>query len=310
MELWLFQPIKEDSDGFKDKMNSMKRHVAILVTILLLAGCSTVPRSFTPEQPIPAKDFSHRSFDGILHDHVNNGVVQYPQIAVDSRFDLYIDQLNQVDPNALPTHNDRLAFWINTYNAFAIKGILDGYSPRTLFGRYRYFIGRDYRVGGKPINLYDLEQKLLIPDFREPRIHFAIVCASQSCPKLQPWAYSAETIDQQLNDSARGFINDPSRNRFDRENKIAYLSKIFDWFSEDFAAHSGSLMNYVQQFVDDPALAKDLETSTYKVEFLEYDWNLNGVPLSTIQEVHSGEHPHRVLGPYAGKILKIHPLRL
>ena len=207
-----------------------------------------------------------------------DGVVQYPNITRDSSFTHYLEQLNHIAPTQLPTPNDRLAFWINAYNAFAVKGIVDGYSPSTFTGRYQYFISRQYAVGGQLINLYDLERELLIPDFREPRIHFAIVCASQSCPKLRSWAFTASQIDQQLDESARLFINDPTRNHFDRTKKIAYLSKIFDWFTDDFVNHSGSLTSYVAQYVDDPSLAQALATDTYTVKFLEYDWNLNGVP--------------------------------
>lgn len=249
-----------------------------LTALVLLVGCSTVPRSFSPAKPIAPKDFSHHVFDEALRVRVVDGVVDYPRIATDSRFDTYLRLLDRVDPNSLPTREDRLAFWINAYNAFAIKGILDGYSPLTKFGQYRYFIAREYRIGGATINLYDLERKLLIPDFQEPRIHFAIVCASKSCPKLQSWAYTADNLDRQLDQSARDYINDPSRNRFDRERKIAYLSMIFKWFEQDFVAHSGSLIAYVKQYVADSQLARELKSETYRVEFLEYDWRLNGIP--------------------------------
>lgn len=133
-------------------------------------------------------------------------------------------------------------------------------------------------VGEESLNLYDLEQHLLIPDFKEPRIHFAIVCASQSCPKLQLATYNAESLDQQLNASAQQFINDPTRNRFDRHHQIAYLSKIFEWFSEDFINHSGSGLSYVAQFVWDPDLANPLLHNAYTIEFFDYDWSLNGFP--------------------------------
>lgn len=250
----------------------------LALALLLMAGCSTVPKSFNPTEPIGPTELSHRTFDELLRAHVVDGVVNYPGIMTDARFQAYLRQLDRVNPNSLPTQRDRLAFWINAYNAFAIKGILDGYSPMTLWGRYRYFIARDYQVGGETINLYDLERKLLIPDFREPRIHFAIVCASSSCPKLQSWAYSADKLNQQFEESARGFINDPTRNQFDRQQKIARLSMIFQWFREDFEAHSGSLLNYVKRYVADPDLARELETIRYRVEFLEYDWRLNGPP--------------------------------
>jgi len=132
-------------------------------------------------------------------------------------------------------------------------------------------------VGGESINLYDLEKKLLIPVFNEPRIHFAIVCASQSCPKLRSQAFTADGLDAQLEENARAFVNDPARNRFDRENRTAYLSKIFDWFEPDFRRHAESLLNYVRRYLSDPELASDLATQPYRIEFLDYDWHLNGV---------------------------------
>lgn len=244
----------------------------------LLAACSTVPRAFHPVHPIPPRQFSHRLFDELLRAHVRDGMVDYPAIATDSRFGTYLEQLNRVDPTGLPTDRDRLAFWINAYNAFAIKGILDGYSPLTLVGRYWYFIAKTYRAGGEPINLYNLEQKLLIPDFHEPRVHFAIVCASRSCPELQSRAYRPEELDRQLEASARAFINDPTRNRFDRDRKVAYLSMIFSWFEKDFIRHAGSLTGYVRRYIADPEVARDLDTSPYRVKFLDYDWRLNGIP--------------------------------
>lgn len=249
----------------------------VLMCALLLTGCSMVPTSFHPTEPIPPNEFSHQSFDEVLQAHVQDGVVNYPAVAKDARFAAYLDQLNRVDPDALPGRRHKLAFWINAYNAFAIKGILDGYSPLTTLGQWRYFIGKQYRVGGEFINLYDLEKKLLIPDFREPRIHFAIVCASQSCPKLRSQAFTADRLDAQLEENARAFVNDQTKNRFDREVHTAYLSKIFEWFEPDFRIHAESLLNFVRRYVNDPELAADLATQPYRVEFLDYDWHLNGV---------------------------------
>jgi len=248
-----------------------------LTCCLALAGCSAVPKAFHPTDPIAPNDFSHRAFDEVLQAHVKGGVVDYPAVANDARFPTYLGQLDRVDPNALPGRQHRLAFWINVYNALAIKGILDGYSPLTTISQWRYFIGHTYRVGGETINLYDLEKKLLIPDFREPRIHFAIVCASQSCPKLRSQAFTADRLEAQMEENARAFVNDPTKNRFDRETHTAYLSKIFEWFEPDFRTHAESLLNYVRRYIDDPDLAADLATQPYRVEFLDYDWHLNGV---------------------------------
>ena len=147
----------------------------------------------------------------------------------------------------------------------------------TLWGRYRYFIGRDYRVGGTTINLYDLEREVLIAQFHEPLIHFAIVCASTSCPKLQPWAYEPEHLDRQLAQVAKAFINDPTRNRFDRTQHVASLSMIFRWFENDFSGAAGSVLSYIARYVDDPELAKEITEPGYRIEYLDYDWRLNGI---------------------------------
>lgn len=257
------------------------RHVPGLLVVLLIGlqpACSSAPRSFAPIDPISPAEFSYQYLSDVLNASVKDGVVHYPTIARDDRFQFFIWQLDRFNPNTLPSRQHSMAFWINAYNAFAMKGIIDGYSPQSLWGRYRYFIARDYYVGGRPINLYNLERDLLIPDFRDPRIHFAIVCASRSCPKLASQAYSPDRLDEQLDDSAQIFMNDPTKNRIDRRQKVAHLSKIFEWFEKDFAAHSGSLLKYVAQYVTDPELARELRTEPYRVEFLEYDWSLNGIP--------------------------------
>lgn len=242
-----------------------------------LTACSAVPTSFKPVNPLLPGEFSHQLLNQVLTSHVKDGVVDYPGIEMDTRLPAYLDQLDRVDPNTLATRNERLAFWLNAYNAFAIKGILDHYSPESYIGRYRYFIGRGYRVGGVTINLYDLERQVLIEQFQEPLIHFAIVCASTSCPKLQSWAYNSDQLNRQLDHVAKEFINDPTRNRFDRTHKVASLSMIFKWFDDDFRRAAGSVLSYVTRYVSDPELADDLMQSEYRIEYLEYDWSLNGI---------------------------------
>jgi hypothetical protein len=249
---------------------------AILLFVLGLAGCGTVPTSYKPDRPIPPGRFSHALFDAVVQAHVHEGEVDYAGISGDGRFQAYIRQLDQVDPEAFSTRDERIAFWINAYNAFAIQGILDGLSPGSLWGRYHYFIARRHRVGGEEINLYDLERSILVKVFHEPRIHFAIVCASRSCPPLRAEAFVADRLEAQLDDQARTFLNDPMRNRFDSRQRVAWLSMIFRWFSEDFINHSGSLIAYVQPYLRDHSLRQDLDPARYRVQFLEYDWSLNG----------------------------------
>lgn len=248
----------------------------ILLTVMVAAGCSSVPERFTPLDPLDPAQVSHRLFDEVLQTSVTNGIVNYPEIQVDQRLAAYLALLNRVDPSALSTDRDRLAFWINAYNACAIQGILDGYSPKPYIDWYRFFKTRTYGIGGAQLNLSDLEHDILRKQFHEPRIHFAIVCASSSCPKLPSWAYNPMQLDRQLDQAARAFINDPTRNRFDRQQRIAYLSKIFDWFEEDFAASAGSVLRFVALYVADADVARELAQSGYHITYLDYDWSLNG----------------------------------
>jgi hypothetical protein len=117
-----------------------------------------------------------------LQAYVRDGQVDYAAIQTDDRFQAYIDYLETADPETLATRDEKLAFWINAYNALAIKGVLDGLSTGSLLARVGFF-SADYSLAGRSIDLYDLEHEIIIP-FGEPRIHFAIVCASASCPKI------------------------------------------------------------------------------------------------------------------------------
>ena len=147
----------------------MSRWLGAVLLLVILTGCSITPRIFQPTDPIAPDRVTHQAWDRIVQAHVRDGQVDYPAIQArrHARW-LSVRALNRIDPTRLPSRQDQLAFWINAYNAFAVKGIFDNYSPVTLWGRYRYFIGRDYRVGGATINLYDLERQVLIEQFHEP----------------------------------------------------------------------------------------------------------------------------------------------
>ena len=248
----------------------------VLLTGLVEAGCSSVPERFTPLDPVDPAQVSHRLLNDVLQTSVKDGFVNYPQIQLDDRFAAYLALLDRVNPLALSTERDQLAFWINAYNACAIQGILDGYTPKPYIGWYRYFKTHRYGIGGARLNLSDLEHEILRKQFHEPRIHFAIVCASSSCPKLPSWAYEGAWLEQQLDLAAQAFINDPTRNRFDRQQRIAYLSKIFDWFEEDFSSSAGSVLQFVARHMHDADLARELTSGIYRIAYLEYDWSLNG----------------------------------
>ena len=129
---------------------------------------------------------------------------------------------------------------------------------------------------GQVLSLNDIEHEILRKELGEPRIHFAIVCASKSCPELRSEAYRAKTLDEQLTQAARSFISDPSKNRFDAAARTLRLSPIFDWFRADFERSSASLPAFVARYAE-PAVATALSSGgEVRIEFLDYDWSLNG----------------------------------
>lgn len=220
-------------------------------------------------------EVDHGLLDSVLKSSVKDGLVNYPKIAADKSFATYLDQLAKAAPPS--TKNDKLVFYMNAYNALAIKGILDGKSPGNFLSRHTFFKSTQYNLAGGETNLHSVEHEIL-RKLDEPRIHFSIVCASSSCPKIRSDAFTIAKLEAQLDENTRGFINDPSRNRLDKKEKVAYLSQIFKWFEEDFDKNAGSAQKFIAKYVADPEIAKDLAADGYKVKYLDYSWNLNGTP--------------------------------
>jgi len=215
-------------------------------------------------------------FDAVLLRNVRNGFVDYDGIRADPAFDRFVAGLGTAVPTDLATSDSRLAFLINAYNALAIRGILDGYSPSTAFGRYVYFKRRKYELLGSTTTLEGVERSQILP-LAESRVHFAIVCASISCPRLASHAYTPDELDAQLESAAQSFANDGARNRYDVKRKIAFLSSIFKWYEADFSRDAGSVQKYLSRYVSDPVTAELLASDGFEVRYLGYDWDLNGV---------------------------------
>lgn len=237
-------------------------------------GCVTPQRPYDLAASERLQKIDRAGFDALLAAHVADGSVDYAAFCDVAGFDRYIADLARADL-ADTSKAERLGFYINAYNALAIRGILGGSSPSTLLGRYGFFVRDRYRVAGREMNLLTLERKVLIP-MGEPRIHFAIVCASASCPKLSARAYDADRLEAQLEEAARRFVNDPVRNRFDVALGRAELSPVFDWYRDEFAASAGSLEAFVARYVDDAQVATRLRAGELEIDFGDYDWQRNG----------------------------------
>ena len=204
---------------------------------------------------------------------VHDGVVDYAgwkkgQLALDA----YLRQLVVVKKEefAAFTRPEQTAFLIDAYNAYTVRLILNHF-PLGSIRSIGLLPGAAFRRGfipllGEELSLNDLEGRLR--EMGDPRIHFALVCASQSCPKLRATAYRAAGLEVQLDTAAREFIGDPRKNRF--EPGAAHLSSIFKWYGDDFNKAAGSLADYLNRYTKEP-LPKDV-----RIDFLDYDWSLNG----------------------------------
>lgn len=249
----------------------MMRILPIISTIAIIAlSCGSTA------QVADSKPMTHEIWDDLVQEHVTEGgVVNYKGIIQDSvQFNAYLDMLASHHPNtSYWTSDERLAYWINAYNAYTVKLILDHYPVESIKDIKKgiplvnsvwdiQFI----EIGGKTYDLNNIEHGILRKEFYEPRIHFAINCASVSCPRLRNEAFSAEKIESQLQSQAMSFLSDPIKNQLTTDH--IRISKLFSWFKGDFT-NDGSLIDFLNAHgpihIDQNA----------KLDYLTYDWNLN-----------------------------------
>ncbi len=233
---------------------------------------------------IPAAEFDqfHAQFAKVLKDHAKHSLVDYAGLKTDpSELDAYLEELASVPPGDFKkwTEAQRLALYLNLYNAQTLRLIVDHY-PLKSIRKIGFLPGAAWRIegvrfGGDVMTLDHLENEIIRKDFNEPRIHFALVCAAMSCPPLRGEPYVAAKLDQQLNNQARLFLSTANKNRFEADSNTLWLSPIFKWYKEDFTGSTGSLENYVQPFLPEADGAKLKQAARVEIEYTDYDWALN-----------------------------------
>jgi len=261
----------------------------ILSATILLSLCASAHAS-----PI------HTPFDSILKETSKDGWVDYARLKADrGPLDDYLKTLEKVPQKTEKgwSRAERLAFWINAYNAATLKTIIDHYpikKPRWSIKGAFYpdksikqipgaFDGIRHQVAGRTLTLNQLEHEVLRAEIDEPRIHAAIVCASVGCPPLRGEAYTADRIEEQLEDNMRKFLEE--KNRLNPQGGSIALSKIFDWFSEDFerfddgtfAAYPKKIrgvLSFAKSRID-PKTVSGLLREKASLEWIDYDWSLN-----------------------------------
>jgi len=209
----------------------------------------------------------HSSWNALLQKYVDlEGNVDYTAIAQErEKLGAYLAHLDENAPSQEWSKNEKLAYYINLYNAATVKLIVDNYPLKSIKDLSSPWDSKWVLIGGKKYSLGNIEHKIL-RKMNEPRIHFAINCASYSCPKLVNKAFLPETMEEQLETATIDFINDSSRNKI--SGKKAQLSNIFKWYKGDFT-ENGTLVDYLNRYSNTKADEKA------KVSYLTYDWGLN-----------------------------------
>ena len=218
----------------------------------------------------------HTLWDELTRSHVTkNGFVNYKDFVKDSvKLNKYLDLLSANHPNDTWSSNERKAYWINAYNAFTIKLIIDNYPVKTIkdLGGSIYKVNTPWdikfiKIGEEEYDLNNIEHGILRDQWKDPRIHAAVNCASVSCPALMKGAYTADKLETQLDAQMKRFILDESKNSISK-NKLK-LSKIFKWFTGDFKNVSPDVITYINKF------SKVQVDADAEIDYFEYDWNLN-----------------------------------
>jgi hypothetical protein len=232
--------------------------------------------------------FSHAPWDQLLKKNWRDAKLPYAKLKADSKLlDHYLLRASEADPSAWTSREEKLAFWINLYNACTLRVILDSY-PLTGDSKVDQIAlkgpqGEAWNIWQKPfckvkdrvLTLDQIEREVLIGELNEPLVHFAINCGALSCPNLRKEAYVPERVRVQMQEQARAFLKDPTRNQFEIKSKQIRLSMIFGWYGEDFQkAAGGSLTKFLVPYVSKD-LRRWIEDPSVKVDYLEYNWTLN-----------------------------------
>ena len=271
----------------------MNRVVGYYALIVAFVACWVGAAS-----PVRADDAASAQWTALLAKHVSwneEGTasgVDYAGFAEDrQRLGEYLESLSAVSMATYQGWNkaQRWAFLINAYNAFTIELILTKYPDLESIKDLGSWFSSPWKqefvdLLGAKRSLDEIEHELLrgSDEYDDPRIHFAVNCASVGCPALRPEAYTAERLDAQLEDQTRRFLADRSRNRVDVQSRTVMVSKIFDWYGDDFEQafrSADSLAGFLALYADDLGLddeqAAALAKGDYRIRHLDYDWLLN-----------------------------------
>jgi hypothetical protein len=252
---------------------------------------------------IIGQGFEYDDYGAVLEAYVDDrGMVNYDELKADrEKLDAFATTIATLDPKVYDqwTENQKVAFWINAYNALTLQAIINHYPIKpSFFASIRFpknsirqipgvWDELQFAAMGRKMTLDEIEHETLRKNFNEPRIHMALVCAAMGCPPLRNEPFAGDRLDAQLDDQTRRFLENPQKFRIDPVNGRVYLSPIFKWFGKDFIKTYGTgekfsgkseteraVLKFISGHIDE-SVAKYLATGEYDLEYLDYDWSLN-----------------------------------
>ncbi len=272
--------------------------------MLILAVVLAIAATVYPEQTKQADEsgFKYVDYATLLKKYVDpNGMVNYKELKKDrGRLDAFVGSMANLKRQSYDQwkDQDKIAFWLNAYNAFTLKAIIDNYPIKSSFWKSRVYPKNSIRqikgvwtrlkfdVMGSKRNLKHIEHEILRKEFDDPRIHVAMVCAAMGCPPLRNEPYEGKKLDEQLDDQSRKFLSDPLK--FRHEKNALYLSPILKWFGEDFikkygsetsfAGHEGkegAVLKFIAKYLKEDQKAWLKSKQAQEIEYQGYDWTLN-----------------------------------
>ena len=245
--------------------------VGVLLVQITLSGCASLVVLPEPTDDVE-RELPIQAYARVLHQYVNDrGEVDFPALRRDrADLDRYLAYVARTPASAFSHPQERLAHYINSYNALSMYNVIDLGIPDTHAGwrKIRFFVLREFNIGGKQMSLYAYENDV-IRKLGEPRIHFALNCVALGCPILPRKPFSGKRLDAELEREARKFFSEDRNLRVDHANKTIHVSEILDFYTEDFTpAHAPSLIAYINRYLADPV------PEDFAVRFSDYDWTI------------------------------------
>ncbi|MDF9801208.1 hypothetical protein OKW21_006471 [Catalinimonas alkaloidigena] len=224
--------------------------------------------ALTPANALNITDFTQEA-DQFFGSYVEHGLVDYQAVKQNmEEVEALYQQIAKMSAQRM-ADAEKKAFYINAYNLIVIRQIAENYpvsSPMKIDG---FFDQQKHKVAGEMLTLNELEKQKLLQPYKDARIHFALVCAAQSCPPLPQHAVQADRLDEQMNQLTKKALNNNDFIRLKSGQKEVAVSKIFEWYKDDFKQEASSVLAYINTY------RKEKIPSSYELSYYEYDWALN-----------------------------------